>query len=54
MFETITTPYAQAVTRLKEKADGRVLDYWILYIGRHFVERILEVKFFQINKSADN
>lgn len=43
MFETIATPYAQAVTRLKEKADGRVLDYWILYIGRHFVERILEI-----------
>lgn len=52
MFETIATPYAQAVTRLKEKADGRVLDYWILHLGRHFIERILEVNLFEIDPSA--
>lgn len=49
LMETITAPFAQATTRLKQKADGRVLDYWILHIGRHFVERIIEVnskKFF--------
>jgi hypothetical protein len=44
MVETIAAPFAQAITRLKQKADGRVLDYWILYIGRQFVERILEVQ----------
>ncbi|CAF1080148.1 unnamed protein product [Rotaria sordida] len=43
MLETVTAPFAQAATRLKQKADGRVLDYWILNVGRHFVERILEV-----------
>lgn len=43
-LQTITVPFAQATTRLKQKADGRVLDYWILHIGRHFVERIVEVK----------
>lgn len=42
-LETVTAPFAQAATRLKQKADGRVLDYWILHIGRHFVERIVEV-----------
>ncbi len=47
MLETVTAPFAQATTRLKQKADGRVLDYWILHIGRHFVERILEVKNYQ-------
>jgi hypothetical protein len=45
MLETVTAPFAQATTRLKQKSDGRVLDYWILHVGRHFVERILEVKF---------
>lgn len=44
MWDTVAAPYAQAITRLKQKADGRVLDYWILHLGRHFVERILEVK----------
>jgi hypothetical protein len=44
MLKTIIAPYAEVTTRLKPKADGRVLDYWILNIGRHFVERILEVK----------
>ena len=44
MLETVAAPFAQATARLKQKADGRVLDYWILHIGRHFVERILEVK----------
>ena len=43
MFETVTAPFAQATARLKKSADGRVLDYWILQIGQHFVERILEV-----------
>ncbi|CAF3739050.1 unnamed protein product [Adineta steineri] len=43
MLETVIAPYAQATTRLKPKADGRVLDYWILSVGRPFVERILEL-----------
>lgn len=42
-FETVTAPFAQAATRLKKTADGRVLDYWILHIGRKFVQRIVEV-----------
>jgi hypothetical protein len=42
-FETVTAPFAQAVTRLKKTADGRVLDYWILHIGRQFVQRIIDV-----------
>jgi hypothetical protein len=43
-FETVSAPFAQAATRLKKTADGKVLDYWILHIGRKFVQRILEVK----------
>ncbi|CAF0974051.1 unnamed protein product [Adineta ricciae] len=43
LLETVIAPFARAATRLKPKADGRVLDYWILSIGRHFVERILEL-----------
>jgi hypothetical protein len=43
LLETVAAPFAQATTRLKQKSDGRVLDYWILSIGRHFVERIIEV-----------
>lgn len=43
-LEKITAPFAQAITRLKPKADGRVLDYWILHTGRQYVERIIEVK----------
>ncbi|CAF4157074.1 unnamed protein product [Rotaria sp. Silwood2] len=58
MLETVTAPFAQATTRLKQKADGRVLDYWILNIGRHFVERILElykplvIKIIRINPAS--
>ncbi|CAF1465462.1 unnamed protein product [Rotaria magnacalcarata] len=54
-FETVSAPFAQAATRLKKTADGRVLDYWILHIGRKFVQRIIElykplvVKIIQIN-----
>ncbi|CAF1039515.1 unnamed protein product [Rotaria sordida] len=54
-FETVTAPFAQAATRLKKTADGRVLDYWILHIGRKFVQRIIElykplvIKIIQIN-----
>ena len=44
LLETVVASFAQAIGRLKQKADGRVLDYWILHIGRPFVERILEVK----------
>lgn len=43
-FETVTAPFAQAATRLKKTADGRVLDYWILHIGRQFVQRIIDVR----------
>ena len=42
-FETVSAPFAQAATRLKKTADGKVLDYWILHIGKKFVQRILEV-----------
>ena len=42
-FESVTAPFAQAATRLKKTADGRVLDYWILHIGKKFVQRIIEV-----------
>ncbi|CAF4634181.1 unnamed protein product [Rotaria sp. Silwood1] len=58
MLETITAPFAQATTRLKQKADGRVLDYWILNVGRNFVDRILElykplvIKIIRINPSS--
>ncbi|UJR08173.1 hypothetical protein I4U23_012446 [Adineta vaga] len=54
-FETVTAPFAQAATRLKKTADGRVLDYWILSIGKKFVQRIIElykplvIKIIQIN-----
>ena len=54
-FETVSAPFAQAATRLKKTADGKVLDYWILHIGRKFVQRILElykplvIKIIQIN-----
>ncbi|CAF0990014.1 unnamed protein product [Adineta ricciae] len=54
-FETVTAPFAQAATRLKKTADGRVLDYWILHIGKKFVQRIIElykplvIKIIQIN-----
>ena len=43
MLETVTAPFAQATTRLKKTADGRVLDYWMLQMGQNFVERIIEV-----------
>ncbi|CAF0994212.1 unnamed protein product, partial [Didymodactylos carnosus] len=42
-LETITGPFALAMTKLKEKADGKVLDYWIQHIGRVCVERIIEI-----------
>lgn len=42
-LETVAGPFAQAATRLKKTADGRVLDYWILHVGRDFVHRIIEV-----------
>ncbi|CAF1021817.1 unnamed protein product [Adineta steineri] len=54
-FETVSAPFAQAATRLKKTADGRVLDYWILHLGRKFVQRIIElykplvIKIIQIN-----
>jgi hypothetical protein len=43
MLARVIAPFAQAITRLKKSADGRVLDYWIQQIGRPYVERILEV-----------
>ena len=43
MIETVMAPFAQATTRLKKTADGRVLDYWMLQMGQNFVERIIEV-----------
>ena len=43
-FESVTAPFAQAATRLKKTADGRVLDYWILQAGRQFVQRIIDVR----------
>ncbi|CAF5041489.1 unnamed protein product, partial [Rotaria sp. Silwood1] len=56
-FEALP-PFAQAATRLKKTADGRVLDYWILNIGRKFVQRIIElykplvIKIIQINSTG--
>jgi len=49
-FESVSAPFAQAATRLKKSADGKVLDYWILHIGRKFVQRILEVTMKQQQK----
>ncbi|CAM4858154.1 unnamed protein product [Rotaria socialis] len=43
LLETVAAPFAQATTSLKQKFDGRVLDYWILSVGRPFIERILEI-----------
>ena len=51
MLETVIAPFAQAITRLKKNADGRVLDYWMLKMGRPCIERLLEVRK-QTNKQS--